>query len=141
MAKKRVTTDLIDKQKFESLVRLGLSHEELIQFFMINSGQLWQWIKLTYNTRTPLVLLKKIRVEGKVDFLLKQRKLAEKNPSMSIWFGKNYYDQKDELQENESTDYEDLNPLVELLKDDSEDQPIDSEPVIEEKKEDADNNN
>ena len=141
MAKKRVTTDLIDKQKFESLVRLGLSHEELIQFFMVNSGQLWQWIKLTYNTRTPLVLLKKIRVEGKVDFLLKQRKLAEKNPSMSIWFGKNYYDQKDELQENESADYEDLNPLVELLKDDSEGQQIDSEPVIEEKKEDADNNN
>ena len=36
MAKKKVTPETIDKAKFESLVHLGLSTEELIQFFMVN---------------------------------------------------------------------------------------------------------
>ena len=121
MSKKKVTPELIDKQKFESIVRLGLSTEELIEFFMVNSGQLWQWIKVTYDTRSPLVLLKKMRVEGKIDFLAKQRKLAEKNPAMSIWFGKNYYEQSDEKESNTEADYEDLNPLINLLKDDDND--------------------
>lgn len=121
MAKKKVTPELIDKAKFESLVHLGLTTEELYTFFMVSNGALMQWIKLVYETRSPLVLLKKMRVEGKVDFLVKQRKLAERNPSMSIWFGKNYYDQKDSKEEAEAHDFEDLNPLVELLKEDDED--------------------
>lgn len=119
MAKQRVTPDIIDKTKFETLVRLGLSDEELYTFFMVSSGKLYQWIKVTYETRTPLVLLKKMRVEGKIDFMVKQRKLAERNPAISIWIGKNYYEQNDGKEESESAnDFEDLNPLVELLKDD-----------------------
>ena len=118
MAKTKTTPETIDKAKFESLVHLGLSTEELIQFFMVNSSQLWSWIKQVYNTRTPLVVLKKMRVEGKIDFLAKQRKLAERNPAMAIWFGKNYYDQTDSKEEAEANDFEDLNPLVELLKED-----------------------
>ena len=118
MSKKRVTPDLIDKQKFESLVRLGLTPEELYTFFMCSYGALMQWIKVVYNTREPYCFYKKMRVEGKIDFLSKQRKLAEKNPAMSIWFGKNYYDQTDEKVEDVSVDYEDLNPLIQLLKDD-----------------------
>ena len=121
MAKHKVTPTTIDKQKFEALVRLGLTTEELIEFFMVNSGMLWSWIKMVYQTRTPLVLLKKMRVEGKVEFLTKQRKLAEKNPAMSIWFGKNYYDQSDEREEQNVTDFEDLNPLIKLLKEDDDD--------------------
>ena len=121
MAKKKVTPETIDKAKFESLVHLGLSTEELIQFFMVNSSQLWSWIKQVYNTRTPLVVLKKMRVEGKIDFLAKQRKLAERNPAMAIWFGKNYYDQTDSKEEAEANDFEDLNPLIQLLKDDDND--------------------
>ena len=121
MAKKKVTEELIDKAKFESLVHLGLTTEELYTFFMVSNGALMQWIKLVYKTRSPLVLLKKMRVEGKVDFLVKQRKLAERNPSMAIWFGKNYYDQKDGKEEAEANDFEDLTPLVKLLKEDEED--------------------
>lgn len=119
MAKKKVTPELIDKQKFEVIVRLGLSNEELIEFFMINSGQLWQWIKVTYNTRSPLLVLKKMRAEGKVEFMLKQRKLAERNPAISIWIGKNYYGQIDEKENDKTADFEDLNPLIDLLKDDN----------------------
>lgn len=118
MSKKKVTLDLIDKTKFESLVRLGLTDEELIQFFMINSGQLYSWVKMSYNTNSPLVMIKKLRVEGKVDFMLKQRKLAEKNPAISIWLGKNYFNQNDEKEADTSADFEDLNPLINLLKDD-----------------------
>ena len=62
-----------------------------------------------------------MRVEGKIDFLAKQRKLAERNPAMAIWFGKNYYDQTDSKEEAEANDFEDLNPLIQLLKDDDND--------------------
>ena len=56
-----------------------------------------------------------------MDFLAKQRKLGERNPAMAIWFGKNYYDQTDGKEEAEFHDFEDLSPLVELLKEDTED--------------------
>ena len=85
---------------------------------MTNSAKMWSWIKKTYNTKRPLVILKKMRTEGKIDFLVKQRKLAEKNPAVSIWLGKNYYSQTDEKVQDNANDYEDLNPLSELLKDD-----------------------
>lgn len=119
MAKRKITPDLIDKNKFETLVRLGLSDEELYTFFMVSSGALYGWIKKAYETRSPLVLLKKMRVEGKIDFMVKQRKLAERNPAISIWLGKNYYEQSDGKEESETVnDFEDLNPLAQLLKDD-----------------------
>lgn len=118
MAKKKVTPELIDKQKFEAVVHLGLTNEELIEFFMVNSAQLWHWIKLVYQTSRPLCVLKKMRVEGKIEFMAKQRKLAEKNPTISIWLGKNYYGQVDEKEAAGGPDFEDLNPLVRLLKDD-----------------------
>lgn len=120
MAKTKTTPETIDKAKFELLVKLGLTSEELIEYFMVNSSQLWSWIKQVYNVRKPLVLLKKMRVEGKIDFMAKQRKLAERNPAVSIWIGKNYYDQNAEKEEvsGGANDYEDLNPLAEMLKDD-----------------------
>lgn len=120
MAKSKTTPETIDKAKFELLVKLGLTSEELIEYFMVNSSQLWSWIKQVYNVRKPLVLLKKMRVEGKIDFMAKQRKLAERNPAVSIWIGKNYYDQNAEKEESSggANDYEDLNPLYNLLKDD-----------------------
>lgn len=126
MSKKKVTKDLIDKAKFESIVRLGLSDEELMQFFMVSSGQLYGWVKLVYDTRSPMVLLKKIRVEGKIDFMAKQRKLAEKNPAISIWLGKNYYNQAEEKETDKTDDFEDLNPLINLLKDDESDGDFDN---------------
>lgn len=118
MSISKLNENIIDKDKFEYLVKLGLSNEEIVDFFMTNSAKMWSWIKKTYNTKRPLVILKKMRTEGKIDFLVKQRKLAEKNPAVSIWLGKNYYSQTDEKVQDNANDYEDLNPLSELLKDD-----------------------
>lgn len=114
--KQRVTEELIDKKQFEQLVCLGLTDEELQQFFMVNSGKYYQWIKIVYHTRSPLSVIKKLRVQGKIDFMVKQRKLAEKNHTVSIWVGKNYYSQTDEsLDDKTEQDFEDLNPLAKLL--------------------------
>ena len=118
MSISKLNENIIDKDRFEYLVKLGLSNEEIVDFFMTNSAKMWSWIKKTYNTKRPLVILKKMRTEGKIDFLVKQRKLAEKNPAVSIWLGKNYYSQTDEKVQDNANDYEDLNPLSELLKDD-----------------------
>lgn len=121
MARVKVTADLIDKNKFESIVHLGLADQKICDFFMVSMGALMQWIKKAYNTKSPYLVLKKIRVEGEMDFLAKQRKLGERNAAMSIWFGKNYFDQTDGKEEAEFHDFEDLSPLVELLKEDTED--------------------
>lgn len=119
MAKTKIEVSLIDKQKFEQLVRLGMNDLEIMNLFMVNSYQLYAWVKRAYDTKHPMVLIKKLRAEGKAEFLIKQRKLAEKNAAMSIWFGKNFYDQTDSKEIDTSADYEDLNPLTELLKDDT----------------------
>lgn len=145
MSKVKVTLDTIDKKQFESLVAIGLTNEELVQFFMINEFIMWNWIKKAYHTKSPLVVLKKIRVQSKADFLLKQRKLAEKNPTISIWLGKNYYDQTDEKEDARTLDdFEDLNPLAELLKDNENEESLISTPSedeIKDVKEDGDINN
>ena len=118
MAKKKVTPDLIDKAEFEKIVFLGIDYNEIMDYFMVNSAQFWAWVRKAYDTKSPLVVIKKLRVQGKIDFMAKQRKLAEKNPAATIWFGKNYYNQTDEKFEETGNDYEDLNPLIQLLKDD-----------------------
>lgn len=123
MNKKNITVDFIDKQKFETLVHLGLTDMELYEFFMCSCGAMMTWIKITYNVKSPYVALKKMRVEGKIDFMMKQRKLAEKNPAVSIWLGKNLYEQTDGKEEQEKEqDFEDLSPLADLLKDEPKDE-------------------
>lgn len=130
MRKKKVTVDLIDKPEFERLVHLGLSEQELYQFFECSDGALMQWIKLAYDTKNPLVRLKKLQVEGKIDFMIKQRRLAEKNPTLSIWVGKNLYEQTDDVtKESDGNDYEDLSCLLDLLKEDpKEEEELTNEP-------------
>lgn len=100
---------------------LGLNEEEIGDFFMCTKGKVYGWIKLAYNTDSPMLMLKKIRAMGKAQFLAKQRQLAEKNQTVSIWLGKNYYDQSDEDKKDNKNDIEDLTPLAELLKGDYDD--------------------
>lgn len=123
MNKKHITVDLIEKTKFEEMVDLGLSDQELYEFFMVNGGALMQWVKLAYNTKHPLVWLKSMRVNAKAKFLKEQRKLAQKSHIASIWYGKNYYGQKEEsVVEVKEQDFEDLSPLVDMLKEEPKDE-------------------
>lgn len=111
-----VKRDLIDKGKFEAMVRMQMTDEELEQFFGITSGQLYKWVKKTYHVKSPLTQIKKLRMEGKVAFLSRQFTLAKTNPTIAIWIGKNYFGQTDEAESGNKDEIEDLTPLADLLK-------------------------
>lgn len=132
MGRVKVTADIINKQKFEKALKAGMSDEQIINLFAINSGILYKWVKLVYETKHPLVVIKKIRAEGELAFRVSQLQLAKKNPAVSIWVDKTFYGSND-VSESDNTnvnDIEDLNPLLELLK----------EHPAESKKEESDGN-
>ena len=108
--------DKIDKQKFEAMVRMQMTDEELYQFFGVSSGTLYKWVKKTYHVKSPLTQIKKLRVEGKVAFLSQQFNLSKTNTAIAIWLGKNYFGQTDETESGNKAEIEDLTPLAELLK-------------------------
>ena len=77
MAKTKIEVSLIDKQKFEQLVRLGMNDSEIMNLFMVNSYQLYAWVKRAYDTKHPMVAIKKLRAEGKSRFDLGREKFLE----------------------------------------------------------------
>lgn len=111
-----IKKDLIDKAKFESMVRMQLTDEELYQFFGVSSGQLYKWVKATYKVKSPLTQIKKLRMEGKVAFLAQQFNLAKNNAAIAIWIGKNYFGQTDETESGNKAEIEDLTPLADLIR-------------------------
>ena len=117
MGNYRTSINDIDKDKFEKLVSLGLSDEEIANFFKITTGKLWKWVKIAYKTNKPMVELKSLRASAKAMFLAEQRSLARKSHILSIWIGKNIFDQSDSKREEvRENDIEDLTPLADLLK-------------------------
>ena len=110
-----VKEDLIDIKQFEQMVKMQMTDEELEQFFGVTSGQLYKWVKKVYKVKSPLTQIKKLRMQGKRLFLSMQWKLAEKNPTVAIWLGKNYFGQTDESESGNKAEIEDLTPLAELL--------------------------
>lgn len=108
--------DKIDKQKFEAMVRMQMSDEELYQFFGVSSGDLYKWVKKTYKVRSPLTQIKRLRMEGKVAFLSQQFNLSKTNPAVAIWLGKNYFGQTDETESGNKAEIEDLTPLADLIR-------------------------
>lgn len=105
----------IDKEEFEKCVQGGLNDQEISDFFMVKMQSLYGWIKVVYQTKHPLMYIKKLRAKAKLDFNLEQRKVAKSNPTLSIWVGKNQFGQTDGSAKTESADIEDLSPLVKLL--------------------------
>lgn len=105
----------IDKEKFEKCVQGGLNDQEICDFFMVKIQSLCGWIKVVYKTNHPLLYIKKLRATAKLEFNLEQRKVAKRNPTLSIWVGKNQFGQTDGSAKTESADIEDLSPLVKLL--------------------------
>lgn len=84
----------IDQKQFESLCGIQCTREEICSFFGISEKTLDSWCKRTYKKSFSLIFQEK-RGVGKVSLRRSQFRLAEKNPTMAIWLGKQYLDQKD----------------------------------------------
>ena len=89
--------DRIDKKQFENLCGLQCTLLEICDFFDVEDDTLNSWCKKTYGTTFSEVFKIK-RGKGQISLRRTQWKLAEKNPTMAIFLGKQYLGQKDKIE-------------------------------------------
>ena len=91
----------IEKDMFEKFCQMQCTLEEIAGFFDCCDDTINNWCKEIYKDNFSGVYKKK-SAGGKISLRRTQFKLAEKNPTMAIWLGKQYLGQKDNI-EVEST--------------------------------------
>lgn len=84
----------ISQEQFEKLCGLQCTLEEIASFFDCCDDTINNWCKKTYGDSFSVVYKNK-SASGKISLRRYQFKLAEKNPSMAIWLGKQWLGQKD----------------------------------------------
>lgn len=88
---------LIDKNQFESLCNLQCTLEEIAGFFKCCDDTINNWCKSTYGDNFSVVF-KRYSQNGKISLRRHQFRLAEKNPSMAIFLGKQWLGQSDKME-------------------------------------------
>ena len=89
----RPTID-INKDQFENLCALQCTEIEIAGFFKCSIDTINNWCKKEYE-ETFSEVYKKKSVVGKISLRRYQFKLAEHNPTMSVWLGKQWLNQTD----------------------------------------------
>ena len=89
--------DRIKKEEFEKLCSLQCTLLEICDWFDIDDKTLNEWCRSAYGTTFSEVFKIK-RGKGQISLRRTQWKLAEKNPTMAIWLGKQYLGQKDKIE-------------------------------------------
>ena len=89
--------DRIDKKHFEKLCQLQCTILEICDYFDVDDKTLNSWCKNTYNT-TFSEIFKIKRGKGQISLRRMQWQLAEKNPTMAIFLGKQYLGQRDNIE-------------------------------------------
>jgi hypothetical protein len=84
----------IVKQSFESLCQLQCTEEEICAVLDVTDKTLTNWCRKTYNLSFSEIFAIK-RESGKASLRRTQWKMAETNPTMALWLGKQYLGQKD----------------------------------------------
>lgn len=107
----------IDQKQFESLCYIQCTEEEILAVLDVDDMTLNRWCNDTYGKKFSEVFREK-KQGGKMSLRRTQWRLAEKNPTMAIFLGKNYLGQRDkapeEIRENEIKAQE---SLVSAIKD------------------------
>lgn len=85
----------IDQVQFEQLCRMQCTEVEICAWFGCSDETLNTWCKKTYKKTFRQTFAEK-REGGKISLRRSQWRLAETNPSMAIFLGKNYLGQSDD---------------------------------------------
>lgn len=86
----------IKQEDFEKLCGIQCTKLEICAFFDVTDKTLESWCRRTYHAGFSEVFSQK-RGMGKISLRRKQWKLAEKSASMAIWLGKQYLEQRDNV--------------------------------------------
>lgn len=84
----------IDRKQFENLCGIQCTELEICDWFNVSDKTLDKWCHETYNAPFSVVFRQK-RGMGRVSLRRSQFQMAQKNPTMAIWLGKQYLDQTD----------------------------------------------
>lgn len=84
----------IDKEQFEKLCALQCTLEEMEGFLGVSGDTIERWCFKEYEKDFAEIFRLK-RGVGKVSLRRSQWRLAETNPTMAIWLGKQYLGQTD----------------------------------------------
>lgn len=100
----------INKNTFESLCAIQCTKEEICSVLNVSEKTLNSWCNSIYGENFSLVFNKK-KEYGKSSLRRTQWRLAEKNPTMALWLGKQYLGQKDVV-ENQNIDMSKVDKLL-----------------------------
>lgn len=95
MANRGRPRKVIDKEQFEKLCAIQCTLEEMEGFLGVSGDLIENFCKREYGMNFSEVFRLK-RGLGKVSLRRSQFRLAETNPTMAIWLGKQYLGQTDE---------------------------------------------
>ena len=84
----------INQKQFETLCAMQCTQQEICDVVEVTDKVLTAWCKETYGLSFSEVFSQK-RNAGKASLRRMQWRLAEKNPAMAIFLGKNYLQQSD----------------------------------------------
>ena len=90
---------VIDKLQFEEMCRLNCTEEEIIAILRVDNETLNSWCEKTYKKGFSQVY-RTYAEEGKMSLRRAQQRLAETNPQMAIWLGKQMLGQRDVVEKD-----------------------------------------
>lgn len=93
MARPRIN---IDKDTFEKLCALQCTEEEIAGFFNCSVDTVERWCDREFGVHFADIYKIK-RQSGLISLRRAQFKLAEKNPAVAIWLGKQYLNQSERV--------------------------------------------
>lgn len=111
MARPRIE---IDKMQFEKLCSIQCTIGEIAGFFNCSVDTIERWCKREYKEGFADTYEKK-RGVGKISLRRSQFRMAETNPSMAIWLGKQYLGQKEQQEITVSHDDDTIKEMQEYF--------------------------
>jgi len=92
----------IDSEQFEKLCALQCTLQEIANWFGCSEDTIERWCQREYQDENGQPMgfadtYKNYSVDGKISLRRFQFKMAEKNPSMAIWLGKQWLGQRDNI--------------------------------------------
>lgn len=98
MARPRIE---IDKEEFEKLCGICCTLSEIAGWFNCSEDTIERWCKREYFINFA-DCFKRHSAKGKISLRRNQFRMAEKNPTMAIWLGKQHLGQRDVVEQSVS---------------------------------------
>lgn len=117
---KKQKQDTIAQQAFEEMCKIQCTKEEICAVLDVSNNTLLRWCKETYDKDFGTIFKEK-RQGGKASLRRMQWKQAEKNPTMAIWLGKQYLDQKDKFEEDNTDELKQAKEIIVSIRKTAED--------------------